>query len=138
MLIRFWKKQRILRINRNILECKFLKGGSTSHSACVLIETYWNVNTESLNSSRVSVPVLIETYWNVNCLRGLYHPSGKGINRNILECKYHQAVLTALAEARINRNILECKYSQVVRDVIGKMSINRNILECKYWKHIRS
>ena len=41
-----------------------LIGGSEERG--VLIETYWNVNTLSLNSSRVVVPVLIETYWNVN------------------------------------------------------------------------
>ena len=32
----------------------------------VLIETYWNVNTERLRTFKTGQLVLIETYWNVN------------------------------------------------------------------------
>ena len=52
-------------INRNILECKDSRNIASMSKATVLIETYWNVKTDSLYSSRVVVPVLIETYWNV-------------------------------------------------------------------------
>ena len=33
---------------------------------CVLIETYWNVNTTFSSIIFISSLVLIETYWNVN------------------------------------------------------------------------
>ncbi len=32
----------------------------------VLIETYWNVNTDEELDGTCAVMVLIETYWNVN------------------------------------------------------------------------
>ena len=33
---------------------------------CVLIETYWNVNTINSSITQSFLVVLIETYWNVN------------------------------------------------------------------------
>ena len=56
----------------------------------------------------------------------------RGINRNILECKYASAVKTDIKEFRINRNILECKCRSQSRLSTKLLSINRNILECKY------
>ena len=54
----------------------------------VLIETYWNVNTDRLLLSPQSLLVLIETYWNVNLNHLLYNLHHRtSINRNILECK---------------------------------------------------
>ena len=32
----------------------------------VLIETYWNVNTDKTGQEALDIMVLIETYWNVN------------------------------------------------------------------------
>ena len=33
---------------------------------CVLISTYWNVNSETSITHELYVSVLISTYWNVN------------------------------------------------------------------------
>ena len=77
--------------------------------------------------------VLIETYWNVNTQTGLlYHPVPVCINRNILECKYSFCVLQIIIPFGINRNILECKLLPRSRWQILTEGINRNILECKY------
>ena len=57
----------MVRINRNIMECKL--ACQTVHgdrTAGVLIETLWNVNTNSQLPSNDSGSVLIETLWNVN------------------------------------------------------------------------
>ena len=54
-------------INRNILECKSLLLLLSYKEGRVLIETYWNVNSEVVMA---------------NDLKYL------GINRNILECKF--------------------------------------------------
>ena len=35
-------------INRNILECKFTRNETVYELSLVLIETYWNVNSDSL------------------------------------------------------------------------------------------
>ena len=80
----------VLGINRNIVECKFRKTGSYQKQLSELIETLWNVNAIISTGRSSPVDELIETLWNVNeiCRIGL---SGTycGINRNIVECKYH-------------------------------------------------
>ena len=52
-------------INRNILECKGCSCNNIVSCIVVLIETYWNVKTNSSRISGKSLKVLIETYWNV-------------------------------------------------------------------------
>ena len=54
-----------LRINRNIVECKVRIVYRKANSHIVLIETLWNVKTETLPEQTRIVAVLIETLWNV-------------------------------------------------------------------------
>ncbi len=55
------------RINRNIVECKFVKSFAFCTSVLELIETLWNVNVEEeIFSLTTGIPELIETLWNVN------------------------------------------------------------------------
>ena len=42
---------------------------ATGRSPHVLIETYWNVNSNSCRICCSSSCVLIETYWNVNAFK---------------------------------------------------------------------
>ena len=56
----------LVRINRNIVECKVASGYTKLESDSVLIETLWNV----------------KAYAN-----RIYKRYGLGINRNIVECK---------------------------------------------------
>ena len=102
----------------------------------------------------IAYAVLIETYWNVKYAITAFPPIPFiGINRNILECKGLNPVLSAGGSGGINRNILECKvktnryevtiYSVLIetywnvkdrrtrRSERTRRSINRNILECK-------
>ena len=60
----------------------------------VLIETLWNVNSNSNRNANFCVSVLIETLWNVNVdVRAPVNLCFHRINRNIVECKYRsQAV----------------------------------------------
>ena len=53
-------------INRNILECKCVLVAFSLWLNNVLIETYWNVNTDTGMTLQKTALVLIETYWNVN------------------------------------------------------------------------
>ncbi len=78
------------RINRNILECKFLPD-------CLLAPLFLRINRNILECKFIPFPVfchhlaeLIETYWNVNmamCVMHCHPPVG--INRNILEYKFN-------------------------------------------------
>ena len=53
----------------------------------ILIETYWNVNGVIERLEALESGILIETYWNVNeDLNTLLRPRSN-INRDILECK---------------------------------------------------
>ena len=38
----------------------------------VLIDTWWNVNTESVADDGVTVTVLIDTWWNVNLFTAIF------------------------------------------------------------------
>ena len=107
----------LLRINRNIVECKWQNGLQTLPEGLVLIETLWNVNY---------ITCWVCQVW---CFR---------INRNIVECKLHPGTLSKMLSYGINRNIVECKY-----DIIGGKSkvrsrINRNIVECKFLQSCHS
>ena len=76
------------RINRNILECKSLLWPVLWAWFSVLIETYWNVNSDPGLKYYSVDAVLIETYWNVNKqFEQLSENRVESINRNILECK---------------------------------------------------
>ena len=99
-----------MRINRNIVECKYGFEFGIGRSNEELIETLWNVNAISVldcafNASR--------------------------INRNIVECKFSSLSLCSLHIFRINRNIVECKLKSLLFIYLKPFRINRNIVECK-------
>ena len=58
-------------------------------------------------------PVLIETYWNVNSDSPYASAVALRINRNILECKLSTRQAVCQLPFCINRNILECKFSNL-------------------------
>ena len=78
-----------------------------SGSPVVLIETYWNVNKESV--------------LNVVVIRD-------GLNRNILECKFVSTLKNVQRIKSLNRNILECKLEAEVDS-----SIPLPVLIETYW-----
>ena len=55
-----------LRINRNIVECKFGQWVVNLSTLWELIETLWNVNHFGQCTIGIGSPELIETLWNVN------------------------------------------------------------------------
>ena len=56
---------------------------------CVLISTYWNVNTSLLAKNILFCKVLISTYWNVNIISNIDNRVAVfSFNLNLLECKY--------------------------------------------------
>ena len=99
----------VIRINRNIVECKFDLCYCTVIQKLELIETLWNVN---YNGYPVHLILL-------------------RINRNIVECKSFSNILLILPSSRINRNIVECKSVDGVTLALKGGRINRNIVECK-------
>ena len=48
------------------MECKFANEYGLDMYVCVLISTYWNVNTKISTNESGDEKVLISTYWNVN------------------------------------------------------------------------
>ena len=79
------------RINRNIVECKYILEPCWSAVLAELIETLWNVNTGEQKSIA----------------------DVRGINRNIVECKSCCDYYFTIKGKRINRNIVECKLSSI-------------------------
>ena len=55
-----------VRINRYIMECKFVCRYINNFSLCELIDTLWNVNLTIVPSFGDSAGELIDTLWNVN------------------------------------------------------------------------
>ena len=85
---------RHIRLNRNILECKYFNNAKSVQLPLVLIETYWNVNVQTAGSGSGKDPCL---------------------NRNILECKLLRGLPLLYRLRRLNRNILECKFFSLFR-----------------------
>ena len=54
------------RFNRYMVECEYRTHPHQPFPLPVLIDTWWNVNTESLCAWFNIRPVLIDTWWNVN------------------------------------------------------------------------
>ena len=54
------------RFNRYMVECELLSEFVNFYSNYVLIDTWWNVNTNKLGAGVEAVEVLIDTWWNVN------------------------------------------------------------------------
>ena len=53
-----------------MVECEFCKIEDWNINITVLIDTWWNVNTNKLGAGVEAVElVLIDTWWNVNRLR---------------------------------------------------------------------
>ena len=98
------------RINRYIMECKYLAWAReqefveelidtlwnvnllldiiSQHKAIELIDTLWNVNTTPRSFVSDGILELIDTLWNVNKQKRMRGGgNAKGINRYIMECK---------------------------------------------------
>ena len=90
--------------NRNIVECKVVRGWNTGICFIVLIETLWNVKLRDWFGTEEAVNVLIETLWNVKrfCDKERLE-SLKRFNRNIVECK----VLYPRGESENSRVLIE-------------------------------
>ena len=82
----------VLRINRNIVECKGTSGTGINATVDVLIETLWNVKTGTVTEQRCSVNVLIETLWNVKT---------KAEQKLIEESGINDKIKAELSEAKI-------------------------------------
>ena len=58
---------------------------------CVLIDTWWNVNSRFITSLITRSFVLIDTWWNVNDkVYTIYNADGVGFNRYMVECESNQ------------------------------------------------
>ena len=60
------RPRQVLRINRYMLECKFLACSGLAGSIPELIDTCWNVNLERSLEHLIFINELIDTCWNVN------------------------------------------------------------------------
>ena len=75
----------------------------------VLIDTWWNVNLSSVCLSLKAVVVLIDTWWNVNCLR----------------------LPALLIYFRFNRYMVECEFVHNAYNIPGTKCFNRYMVECE-------
>ena len=144
----------IIRINRNIVECKVDSLNLFITAEAVLIETLWNVKFRFCVIQSRFICVLIETLWNVKGVMNLAAASGEDrINRNIVECKvsYTAAAIQALLvlietlwNVKVLRRLPESETSPVLIETLWNVKqmsesktketasrINRNIVECK-------
>ena len=119
-------------INRNILECKGLQIRPLQSTMRVLIETYWNVKKSIYTKSMNRPLVLIETYWNVKTHFQSALPRTLRINRNILECKADRWSFRHADRAYVLiETYWNVKTFGTTQKTILEKGINRNILECK-------
>ena len=55
-----------------MVECEFKESSVVACKKTVLIDTWWNVNKEYLDTTKAIDGVLIDTWWNVNELYTRY------------------------------------------------------------------
>ena len=107
-----------LRINRNIVECKYSSYREHTALSFVLIETLWNVNHKGRLLFFNRVIVLIETLWNVNVFPTLLKKLDEFV---LIETLWNVNGSTKVADTgeifRINRNIVECKLVFQIRNI---------------------
>ena len=65
LLLQFWSFG-TYRFNRYMVECESSTAMLSEFVNFVLIDTWWNVNTNKLGAGVEEVSVLIDTWWNVN------------------------------------------------------------------------
>ncbi len=54
----------------------------------VLIDTWWNVNSDNSSDAVLAGRVLIDTWWNVNSVADEFcNMAGMGFNRYMVECE---------------------------------------------------
>ena len=70
-----------------MVECESILTAQQLSEILVLIDTWWNVNTNKLGAGVEEVTVLIDTWWNVNqdFVDSLLKISG--FNRYMVECE---------------------------------------------------
>ena len=120
------------RINRYIMECKYLKHLYDLLVTLELIDTLWNVNMYYIEKYMNYQLELIDTLWNVNVFGTQTISScDSGINRYIMECKCRldRTITTDWIELidtlwNVNEEDWKIKSATITR-------INRYIMECK-------
>ena len=76
----------------------------------VLIDTWWNVNMQTIESMFINDCVLIDTWWNVNMLKEQLQANPDGFNRYMVECEYRNNMERIYADVSFNRYMVECEY----------------------------
>ena len=77
----------------------------------VLIDTWWNVNSEKMKESARAGSVLIDTWWNVNIFN-----NGEGVwgiycfNRYMVECEFATRNSRVASADGFNRYMVECEF----------------------------
>ena len=72
-----------------MVECEFISGKSFPFLFGVLIDTWWNVNENTIVQEIDLSIVLIDTWWNVN-VSSIKKALGSGtrFNRYMVECEF--------------------------------------------------
>ena len=96
--------------NRYMVECESFKSWQMMCLAVVLIDTWWNVNSNEEALNRYMAYVLIDTWWNANC--------------TLFPCP-------ALRTLRFNRYMVECECSTAKAKCLRNLSFNRYMVECE-------
>ena len=77
------------RFNRYMVECELKCQENRAVPALVLIDTWWNVNSEFTSWEGWHKKVLIDTWWNVNYLSlHTVCPTRIRFNRYMVECEF--------------------------------------------------
>ena len=71
-----------------MVECELRTDGCNIIANWVLIDTWWNVNSDKNILTNIFIIVLIDTWWNVNMNKLCnYSLDGAGFNRYMVECE---------------------------------------------------
>ena len=102
-------------------------------NAGVLIDTWWNVNENTIVQEIDLSIVLIDTWWNVNVYRTKRSSSNFRFNRYMVECEFGRRTLEVNGRYSFNRYMVECELTFNPINNYDSHSFNRYMVECEFF-----
>ena len=92
-----------------MVECEYCFRLNAQQQIFVLIDTWWNVNTERPDINIFHAVVLIDTWWNVNDEYLIAHTNIISFNRYMVECESVVFASMTTTVDSFNRYMVECE-----------------------------
>ena len=117
--------------NRYMVECELLYALMMARTMPVLIDTWWNVNSDTIEPNIFAIFVLIDTWWNVNSNPQNHAYCLFGFNRYMVECECWLDISMVLCVRWVLIDTWWNVNFSPLSSVCLSLSFNRYMVECE-------